>query len=120
MHNTLVMRLSILTLKYPIEPGIVNIYLRWHGDLDHMLYNLKANREKLTQIMFETFNAPEQCMLLFKRFCLCMHVHWPFVFFSFFLFVTTLICYTLVKGPSGCCYSCSLDEKQIVNCDSNF
>uniref|UniRef100_A0A1I8FQ44 Actin n=1 Tax=Macrostomum lignano TaxID=282301 RepID=A0A1I8FQ44_9PLAT len=58
-------RRGVLALKYPIEHGVVtnwdDMEKIWHHTFYNELrapLNPKANREKMTQIMFETFNTP--------------------------------------------------------------
>jgi actin-related protein/tetratricopeptide (TPR) repeat protein len=73
---------GILSLKYPVEHGIVSNWDDWEKLLHHIFYNElrvapeehpviimeesmnpKANREKLMQILFETFSVPA-CYIL--------------------------------------------------------
>lgn len=73
---------GVLAIKYPVEHGIVTNWDDFQQILHHVFYNElrvtpeesnviiteaplnpKANREKLTQILFETFNVPAAYIL---------------------------------------------------------
>ncbi|MCL7022601.1 hypothetical protein MKW94_030094, partial [Papaver nudicaule] len=126
---------GILTLKCPIERGIVSNWDDLEKILHHTLYNElrvapdeqpillaeaplnpKANREKMTQIMFENFNAPAiHTVPVYENYRL------PHVILHLDLAgrdLTTALMKMLNEG--GCCFTTSADQEVVRHIKEKF